>query len=118
MSIKLLPVSVDSVDPSRGHGISPGLVPLTGRAIAPRTSQSVGPSAEAFAWSSSTRRGEAFIHGTPVEDSQSDQTGHPVWEYLSGWAWSRLRASTVVNHYLSYAAGPGNWSGQLVDVYA
>jgi hypothetical protein len=53
-----------------------------------------------------------------VEDSQSDQTGHPVWEYLSGWAWSRLKASTVVNHYLSYAAGPGNWSGQLVDVYA
>ncbi len=124
MSIKLLPAPVNPVDPSqasmRTPDVSTSLVPLTQRAITARAGQiGLVPSADAFAWSSSTRRGEAkFIYGTPVEDSQGDETGRSGWEYVSGWAWSRPVDGTAIAHYLAYAAGPASWSGQLNDLYA
>jgi hypothetical protein len=120
MSIKLLPASVNAVDPPPAPDVSTSLVPLTQRAITTRAGQiSLVPSAAAFAWSSSTRRGEAnLIYGTPVEDSQSDETGPSAGEYVSGWAWSRPVESTAVAQYLSYAAGLAAWSGRLIDVYA
>lgn len=119
MSIKLLPASVNPV-PSQPPDASTSLVPLTQRAIATQSSQiSLVPSADAFSWSSSTRRTEAnFIYGTPVEDSQSDEAGHSAWEYVSGLAWSRSLESTAVAHYLSYAAIPAAWRGWLIDLYA
>ncbi|HXM59534.1 MAG TPA: hypothetical protein VN950_01675 [Terriglobales bacterium] len=117
MSIKLLPASVNPVDPP---DVSTSLVPLTQRAITMRAGQiSLVPSTEAFAWSASTRRGGAnHIDGTPVEDSQSDETGRTGWEYLSGWAWSHSVERTAIAHYLFYAAGPAGWSGRLIDLYA
>ena len=77
MSIKLLPASVNAVDPSQATDVSTGLVPLSQGAITMRASQiSLIPSAGTFVWSSSTRRREAnFIYGTTVEDSQSDEKG-------------------------------------------
>jgi hypothetical protein len=120
MSMKLLPASVNPVDPSQGPDVSTSLVPLTQRAITTRAGQiGLAPSADAFAWSSSTRRGAAnLIYGTPVEDSRSDETGGLDGEYVSGWAWSRPVESTAVAHYLSYAGGPASWSGLLIDLYA
>jgi hypothetical protein len=129
MSIKLLPASVNPVEPQAPE-VSTSLVPLPQRAIIPRSAQiSLVPSssvssADAFAWSSSTRGGAAnLIYGTPVDDSPSDDspsngTGRSVWEYLSGWAWSRPLESTAVDHYLSYAANPAGWSGRLINLYA
>lgn len=120
MSIKLLPASVNPADPSQAPDASTSLVPLTQRAITTWAGQiSLVPSADAFTWSSSTGRGKATrIYGMPVDDSQSDETGRSGWEYLSGWAWSRPLESTVVAHYLSYAAGTTGWSGRLIDLYA
>jgi hypothetical protein len=120
MSIKLLPASVNPVDPSPAPDASTGLVPLTQRAISTRAGQiSLVPSADSFAWSSSTRRGGAnLIYGTLVEDSPSDGTGRSGWEYVSGWAGSRSVESMAVAHYLSYAAGPAGWRGRLIDLYA
>jgi hypothetical protein len=120
MSIKLLPASVDRVDPSQTTDVSTSLVPLTQRAITTRASQiSLVPSADAFAWSSTTRRGAPnVIYGTPVDDSQSDEAGHSAWEYVSAWAWSGSVESMAVAHYLSYAASPANWRGWLIDLYA
>ncbi len=120
MSIKLLPASVDSVDSSQASEVSTSLVPVTQRAISTRASQiSLVPSGDAFAWSASTRRGEAnWIYGTPVEDSQSDAAGDSGGEYVSGWAWSRPVESTAIAHYLLYAGGPAGWSGRLVNLYA
>lgn len=123
--MKLLPASVNPVDPSQAPDVSTSLVPLTQRAITTRASQiSLVPSVDVFAWSSSTRRGEPNrIYGTPVEDSQSNdsqsnETARSGWEYVSGWAWSRSVASTAIAHYLSYAAAPAGGSGRLIDVYA
>src|SRR5258708_25030501 len=120
MSIKLLPASVNPVDPSQAPdvptdvltNVSTSLVPLTERESTTRTGQiSLVRSADAFVWSSSTRRGNANrVYGTPVEDSQSDETGRSGWEYVSGWAWSRPVESTAVAHYLFYAAGFASWS--------
>ncbi len=120
MTIKLLPASVIPVDPLQAPDGSTSIVPVTQRAIAARTGQiTVVPPADAFAWSSSTRRGDVpFIHGTLVEDSQSDETGRSAWQYLSGLAWSGLVESTAIAHYLSSAANPANWSGRLIDLYA
>jgi hypothetical protein len=120
MSIKLLPASVNPVDTSEASDASTSLVPLAQRAIATQAGQiRLVPAADAFTWSSSTRRGEAeFIDGTPVEDSQSDESGRAGGEYVSGWAWSRTVASTAVDHYLSYAANLFGWRGGLVDLYA
>jgi hypothetical protein len=120
MSIRLLPASLNPVDPSQEPEVSTSLVPLTQRAITARAGQiSLVPSPDAFAWSSSTRRGEANrIDATFVEDSESDETGHSAWEYVSGWAWSPLVESTAIAHYLSYAAGFTSWSGRLIDLYA
>ena len=123
MSIKLLPASVNPVDPSQAIDVSTSLVPLTQRALATRAGQiSLVPSADAFAWSSSTRRGEANrVYGTPVdadEDSGSDATESTGWGYVSGWAWSRLVESTAVAHYLFYAGDPAGWSERLIDLYA
>ncbi len=120
MSIKLLPASVNPLDPAQAPDVSTSLVPLTQRAITTRASQiSLVPSADAFARSSSTRRGEAnLIHGTLVEDSRSDETGRSGGEYVSGWAGSRSVERTAVDHYLSYAAGPAAWRGRLLDLYA
>jgi hypothetical protein len=117
MSIKLLPASVNPVDPPE---VSTSLVPLTQRAITTRAGQiRLVPSADAFAWSSSMRRGGANpIYGTPVEDSQSDETGRSGWGYLSGWAWSHSVERTAIAHYLFYAAGPAGWTGRLIDLYA
>jgi len=119
MSIKLLPASVNPVDPSQASEVSTSLVPLTQRAITARAGQiALVPSADAFAWSSSTRRGDANrTDGTSVEDPQNDETGFSG-EYVSGWAWSRPAESTAVAHYLSYAASPAGWSGRLIDLYA
>ncbi|MGB2602769.1 MAG: hypothetical protein WBC78_04200 [Candidatus Sulfotelmatobacter sp.] len=120
MSIKLLPASVNPVDPSQAPDESTGLVPLTQRAITTRAAQiSLVPSADTFAWSSSTRAGGANrIYGTLVEDSQSDETGRSGGEYVSGLAWSRPVERTAVAQYLSYAAGHADWSGRLIDLYA
>ena len=125
MSIKLLAASVNPVDPSQAPDGSTSLVPVTQRAIARRAGQiSVVPSADVFAWSTSTRRGEApFLHGTLVEDSQSDDTqgdgtGRSGWQYVSGLAWSGLVESTAIAHYLFGAANPANWSGRLINLYA
>jgi hypothetical protein len=120
MSIKLLPAWVNPLDPSQAPDLSTSLAPLTQRAITTQASQiSLVPSADVFAWSSSTRRGETnLIYGTPVEDSQNDQTGHSAWEYVSGLVWSRPIESTAVAHYLFYAAGDAAWSGRLIDLYA
>jgi hypothetical protein len=120
MSIKLLPASVNPVDPSQAHDVSTSLAPLTQRAITTRAGQiSLVPSADAFAWSSSTRRGAAkFISGTPVEDSQSDQTERSGWEYVPGWASSHSVERTAIAHYLSYAAGAASWSARLINLYA
>jgi len=120
MSIKLLPASLNPFDPSPASEVSTSLVSVSPRAITTRPGQIIlVPSADAFAGSSSKRQGEAkFIYATPVEDSQSDETGRSGWEYVSGWAWSRLVESTAIAHYLSYAVGPASWSGQLIDLYA
>jgi hypothetical protein len=120
MAIKLLPASVNPVDPSQVLDVSTSLVPVTPRAIATLTGEiGLAPSADSFARSSSTRQDEAkFIYGTPVEDTQSDETGPSAWEYVSGWAWNHLVEGTAIAHYLSYAASPAIWSGQLVDLYA
>src|SRR5271170_6959741 len=118
MSIKLLPASVNPVDPP---DVSTSLVPLTSRALAMRAGQTtVVPSADTFAWSSSStrQRGPNSIDATPVEDSQSDATAGSGWESLSGWAWSHSVGLTAIAHYLFYAASPASWSGQLIDVYA
>ena len=118
MSIKLLPASVNPVDSSPDASTS--LVPLPQRAITTGAGQiGLVRSADAFAWSSSTRRGEAnLIYGTPLEDSQSDETGLTGQEYVSGWAWSRPVETTAVAHYLSYAADFAGWRGRLIDLYA
>jgi hypothetical protein len=120
MPIKLLPASVNLVNPSQAPDVSTSLVPLTQRAITARAAQiNLVPSTDTFAWSSSTRRGGANrIYGTVVEDSQSDETGRSGWEYVSGWAWSRPVALTAIAHYLSYAAGPAGWNGRLINLYA
>jgi|SRR5208282_173243 len=120
MSIKLLPASVTPVDSSQASDVSTSLVPVTQRAVATRAGQiRLVPSADVFAWSSSTRRGGANrIYGRFVEDSQSDQTRHSGWEYLPGWVWSHSVERTAIAHYLSYAAGAGGWSGRLIDLYA
>jgi len=118
--MKLLPASVSPVDTSQVQDVSTSLVLLAERAITQRTGQnSLVPSTDAFAWSSSTRRDAANrIYRTPVDDSQSDETGRSDWEYVSGWAWSFPVENTVVAHYLSYAVGPAGWSGRLINVYA
>ncbi len=125
MSMKLLPASGNSVDLSRAPDVATSLVPLTQRAIARQASQiTLVPSADAFARSSSTRRGEPnLIYGTPLEDSRtgdspSDGTGSLGWEYVSGWAGSRPVQSTVIAQYLSYAGGPARLSGRLIDLFA
>jgi hypothetical protein len=117
MSIKLLPASVDPVDPSQASDGPTSLVPLT--PIAMRAGQgSLVRSSDAFAWSSSTHRGEAnVIYGTPVEDSQTDETGVSSGEYVSGWAWSSSVERTAIAHYLFYAAGPAGWRGRLINLY-
>jgi hypothetical protein len=119
MSIKLLPASVNPIDPSQASDASTGLVPLTQRAIAARAGQiSLVPSAGAFAWSSSPRQtGPTRIHGTFVEDSQADETGRQG-EYLSGWSWTHSIERSVIAHYLSYVASPAGWTGRLIDLYA
>jgi hypothetical protein len=119
MSIKLLPASVNSVDPSPAPDVSTSLVTLTQRAITTQAGQvSLVSSADTFSWSPSTRLHQAnWIDGTPVEDSQSDETVSAS-EYVSGWAWSRPVESTAIANYLFYAAAPAGWSGRLLDVYA
>ncbi len=120
MSIKLLPASVNPVDPSQATDASNSLVPVAQRAITMGAGQiSVVPSADAFTWSSSRRQGGAnCIDGTPVEDSQSDATGSSDWEYVSGWPWSSPAQRTAVAQYLAYANGPTGWNGRLIDLYA
>jgi hypothetical protein len=120
MSIKLLPASVNPVDPSPAPEVSTSLVPLTQRAITTQAGQiSLVPSADTFAWSSSTHRGGTNrIDATFVEDSQSDGTGPSAWEYVSGWAWSLPVESTAVAHYLFYASDTTGWLGQLINLYA
>jgi hypothetical protein len=120
MSIKLLPASVNPVDPSQAPDVSTGLVLLTQNLIITRADQtSLVPPAAAFAWSSSTRRGETnCIDATPVDDFQSDETERSGWEYVSAWAWIRPIESTAIAHYLSYAGAPVRWNGWLINLYA
>jgi hypothetical protein len=120
MSIKLLPASVNAVEPSQASDVSTSLVPLTQSAITLRAGQiSLVPSADTFARSSSTRRGGAhLIYGTLVEDPQGDETGRSGGEYISGLAWSHPVESTAVAQYLFYAADPVGWRGRLIDLYA
>lgn len=117
--MKLLPASVDPVDP-QASDVSTSLVPLTQRAITTRGGQTgLVPSADNFAWSSSTRRSEAnVIDATPVEDSDSDETGVLGAEYVSAWTGSISVERTAIAHYLFYAAGLAGWSGRLINVYA
>ena len=120
MSIKLLPASVNAVNPSQAPDVSTSLVPLTQGAIATRAGQiGLVPSADAFTGSSSTRRsGANVIYGTPVEESDSDETGVLIGEYVSGWAGSTSVERAAIAHYLFYAAGPAGWSWRLISVYA
>lgn len=120
MSIKLLPASVNPVDPSNASEATISLVPPTRSTIATRAAQiAVVPSADSFAWSSSTHRGQPpFIHGTVVENAQSDDTGDSDSEYLSGWGWTHSVESTAIAHYLFYAASLASWSGRLINLYA
>jgi hypothetical protein len=120
MSIKLLPASVNPADPSQMSNVSNSLVPLAQRAISIGTGQiSLVPSADAFAWSSSTRQGVATsIDGTPVENSDNDAMGGSDCEYVSGWAWSSPAQRTAAAQYLSYATRPAVWNGWLIDLYA
>jgi len=118
--MKLLPASVNPVDPSQGPDVSNSLVPLAHRAVTTRAGQaSLVPSADTFTWSSSARQGGVnWIDATPVEDSQSDETGSAGAEYVSGWAGSYPVERTVAAHYLFYAAAPANDRGQLINLYA
>jgi hypothetical protein len=120
MSMKLLPASLNPVDPSQASHVSTSLVPLTQNAITTRAGQiGLVPSSDVFAWSASTRRGEAKrIDATPVEDSQSDEAGRSGWEYLSGWAWSPPVERTAIAHYLFYAGMFAGASGRLINLYA
>lgn len=119
MSMKLLPASVDPVDPPASD-VSTSLVPLTQRAITTRGGQTgLVPSVDAFAWSSSTRQGGAnVIYGMPVEDSDSDEIEILSGEYVSGWAGSNSAERTAIAHYLFYAAGSAGWIWRLINVYA
>jgi hypothetical protein len=119
MSMKLLPALVDPVDP-QASDMSTSLVPLTQRAITTQAGQpGLVPSADAFAWSSSTRRrGPNVIYATPVEDFGSDEAGVLVGEYVSAWAGSNSVERTAIAHYLFYAAGRVGWSWRLINVYA
>ena len=121
--MNLLPASVDlvdSVDLSQASDLSTSLVPRTLRAITTQGGQSgLVPSADAFAWPSSTRRSEAnFIDGTPVEDSDSDETVYSSAEYVSGWSGSNSVERMAIAQYLANAAGPAVWSGRLINLYA
>jgi hypothetical protein len=122
MSIKLLPASVNPVDPAQPPEVSTSLVPLTQRAITTRAGQSsLVLSTDAFAWSSSTGQGGANrICGTPVEDTPSDETTGSGGEYVSGWAWSRPVEKTAIAHYLFYfyASSPASRSGRFINLYA
>jgi hypothetical protein len=127
MSIKLLPAAVTPVDPPQAPDVSTSLVQaiaIPQRATASRQLTLV-PSADAFSWSSSARRGGAHrIYGTFVEDdqsvhdSQSKETRGSGWEYVSGWASSYSAGRTAIAHYLSYATDPAGWSGWLINLYA
>jgi hypothetical protein len=119
MSMKLLPVSVDPVDPSQASDGSASLVLLTHRAItAPAGQISLVPF-DAFARPSSPRRGQAnVIYGTPVEDPDLDETTNSYAEYVSVWAGSYSVERTAIAHYLFYAAGPTGWIWRLINVYA
>jgi hypothetical protein len=119
MSIKLLPASVNPVDPSQASDVSTSIAPLTPLAVATRAGQSsLVSSGDTFSRSSSARQGEAnWIDGTFVEDSHSDATASSG-EYVSGLAWSRPVASTAIAHYLFYSSAPAAWSGRLINVYA
>jgi hypothetical protein len=120
LSIKLLPASVNPLDPPQASDASTSLVPLTQTPINPRASQiSSVPPADTFTWSSSTRRNApTLISATLVEDFPSNEKERSAWEYVSGWVWSNLAGNTAIAHYLSNAASPGSWSGQLLDLYA
>jgi hypothetical protein len=122
MLIKLLPASVNPVDPSQTTDVSNRLVPVAQRAIITRAGQtSLVPPAAVFAWSSRTRQGGVnWIKATLVEDSQREETGRSGWEYVSGWAWSFPVERTAIAQYLFYAAAatPANGRGHLIDVYA
>ena len=120
MSIKLLPASVNSFEASQAPDVSTSLVPLAQRAITVGASRnSLVPSADAFAWSSSTRQdGATCINGTLVEDSESDAVGGSDWEYISQWAWSSPAQTTVVAQYLFYATASAAPNGRLIDLYA
>lgn len=120
MSMKLLPASVNPVDPSRAPDVSNSLVPLAQQAISTRGGQiSIDSSSDAFTWSARNRpAGLNWIDATPVEDSQSDEAGRPAVEYLSGWAWSSPIERIAIAHYLSYTAAATNGRGQFVNLYA
>ncbi|HVI10844.1 MAG TPA: hypothetical protein VND65_21340 [Candidatus Binatia bacterium] len=134
--MKLLPAPATSGDHLQAPAVSTDLVPLTQAAIHARSGQiSLVPSADTFARSDYSRsssspssssssswarpRGAPFIEATLVQSpsSHGDETGS-AWEYVSAWAWSQFAASTAIAHYLSYAAGPGSWSGRFINVYA
>ena len=120
MPIKLLPASVNPLDLSHQPDASASLAPLPQSAIIARAVQATHSTAgDAFARSSSARRSEPkFIHGTPVEDSQSNDSGPSAWEYVSAWASRHLVENTVIAHYRSYATAPAIWNGRLINLYA
>jgi hypothetical protein len=120
MSIKLLPASVNAVDPAQASDVSNSLAPLTQAAIASRAGKiSLVPSADAFTRSAAMRRGEAnFIYGTLVEDSNGDAAGRSGGECVSGLGWGRPVESSVIAQYLFYSASPAGWRGRYIDVYA
>jgi hypothetical protein len=125
MEIRLLPAPVDSSDSSDVTAASTSLVPYDHGAVATRAStpSDIVRSADTYVWPASAGRGGANrIYGTPVEDSHSEdasgETGESIWEYVSGWAWSRPIELTAVAQYLRSAAKSISGNGLLIDVYA
>jgi hypothetical protein len=125
MEIRLLPAPVDSSDSSDVTAASTSLVPYDRGAIGTRVStpSDIVRSADTYVWSAPAGRGGANrIYGTPVEDAWSEDASGgaagSVWEYVSGWAWSRPIELTAIAQYLKSAAKSISGSGLLIDVYA
>ena len=105
MSIKLLPASLNPVDPSQVSDVSTSIAPLTPRAVGTQAGQSsLVPSGDTFSWSSSARHVDAtWIDGTFVEDSHSDATAS-AGEYVSGLAWNRPGSPMFIYFLLRFNA--------------
>ncbi|MGA8431040.1 MAG: hypothetical protein WB729_14550 [Candidatus Sulfotelmatobacter sp.] len=118
MGIKLLAASTNSPEPSAATDVPTGLVPAVRSPLAKQVGKGndIGRPGDTYAWSSTARGTRANrIHGTPVEDSDTQRVSDG--EYVSALGSIPPIARTAVAHYLMYAGFPvGN--AQLVDLYA